>query len=223
MRLDGPTARVWRTPDVDETVPMGTDSRAVAIRRALFAKIVSPDCPLRIAPRDEDTLESIWQIADDARSVTTRAFPISFMDDRRGLEGLTKGRLMPWMNDSAIGDSFFTPVGDPQRIFRQGFVAVSGRLPPEVITRVVRQSFGRFRRCFETAAKKRAALRGRVVVRFVIDAKGAVASAVDGGSDIADKTVVDCVVKGFTNLSFPQPEGGVVSVVYPLIFAPPEK
>jgi hypothetical protein len=35
-----------------------------------------------------------------------------------------------------------------------------------------------------------------------------------------DQAVVGCVVRGFGNLSFPQPEGGIVTVVYPLIFNP---
>ena len=42
----------------------------------------------------------------------------------------------------------------------------------------------------------------------------------DGGSDIPDANVVQCVTRGFTNLSFPQPEGGIVTVVYPIIFNP---
>ena len=42
----------------------------------------------------------------------------------------------------------------------------------------------------------------------------------DGGSDLPDQGVVGCVVRGFGNLSFPQPEGGIVTVVYPIIFNP---
>jgi hypothetical protein len=42
----------------------------------------------------------------------------------------------------------------------------------------------------------------------------------DGGSDLPDQSVVQCVVRGFGNLSFPQPEGGMVTVVYPIIFNP---
>ena len=42
----------------------------------------------------------------------------------------------------------------------------------------------------------------------------------DGGSDLPDQSVVQCVVRGFGNLSFPQPEGGMVTVVYPIMFNP---
>ena len=103
---------------------------------------------------------------------------------------------------------------------RQGQTQVNGRLPPEVIQRIVRQNFGRFRLCYENGMRTNPNLSGRVAVRFVIDRSGAVSSASDGGSDLPDRGVVSCVVRGFGNLSFPQPEGGIVTVVYPIHFSP---
>ena len=103
---------------------------------------------------------------------------------------------------------------------RQGATQVNGRLPPEVIQRIVRQNFGRFRLCYENGLRTNPNLQGRVAVKFVIDRSGAVSTASDGGSDLPDQGVVGCVVRGFGNLSFPQPEGGIVTVVYPIIFNP---
>jgi hypothetical protein len=103
---------------------------------------------------------------------------------------------------------------------RQGATQVNGRLPPEVIQRIVRQNFGRFRLCYENGLRNNPNLQGRVAVKFVIDRSGAVSTASDGGSDLPDQGVVGCVVRGFGNLSFPQPEGGIVTVVYPIIFNP---
>jgi hypothetical protein len=57
-------------------------------------------------------------------------------------------------------------------------------------------------------------------VRFVIDRQGHVADASDGGSTLPDPDVIACIVKGFADLSFPKPEGGIVTVVYPIAFAP---
>ena len=82
------------------------------------------------------------------------------------------------------------------------------------------QNFGRFRLCYENGMRNNPNLQGRVTVKFVIDRSGAVAMTADGGSDIPDAAVVGCVVRGFSNLSFPQPEGGMVTVVYPIMFAP---
>ena len=105
---------------------------------------------------------------------------------------------------------------------RQGTTQVNGRLPPEVIQRIVRQNFGRFRLCYENGMRQNPNLSGRVAVKFVIDRSGAVSTSQDGGSDLPDQSVVQCVVRGFQNLSFPQPEGGIVTVVYPIIFSPGE-
>ncbi|WP_437679089.1 AgmX/PglI C-terminal domain-containing protein [Sorangium sp. So ce131] len=104
---------------------------------------------------------------------------------------------------------------------RAGAAQVSGRIPAEVIPRVVRQSFGRFRLCYERGLQRNAGLQGVVAVRFTIDPSGAVTSAIDGGSDLPDGAVVSCVVRAFHGLSFPAPERGSVTVLFPIRFAPP--
>ncbi|HET9955537.1 MAG TPA: AgmX/PglI C-terminal domain-containing protein [Polyangiaceae bacterium] len=101
-----------------------------------------------------------------------------------------------------------------------GVTSVSGRLPPEVIQRVVRQNFGRFRMCFNEGLRRNPNLEGRVAARFVIDRSGAVSAVSNGGSDLPDSAVVSCVLSAFYGLSFPEPQNGIVSVVYPISFAP---
>jgi hypothetical protein len=103
---------------------------------------------------------------------------------------------------------------------REGAVTVNGRLPPEVIQRIVRQNFGRFRLCYTEGVRSNPSLQGRVAVKFVIDRSGSVSFSADAGSDLPDPSVVSCIVRGFGNLSFPQPEGGMVTVVFPMIFNP---
>lgn len=102
----------------------------------------------------------------------------------------------------------------PQRL------TTSGRLPPEVVQRVVRQNFGRFRLCYERGLVKNPNLQGRVAARFVIDRSGAVSSVSNGGSDLPDSAVVSCVISAFYGLSFPQPDNGIVTVVYPIALSP---
>jgi tetratricopeptide (TPR) repeat protein len=103
---------------------------------------------------------------------------------------------------------------------REGATSVNGRLPPEVIQRIVRQNFGRFRLCYENGLRNNPNLQGRVAVKFVIDHTGAVSTSADGGSSLPDQGVVGCIVRGFGNLSFPEPEGGAVTVVYPIELSP---
>jgi hypothetical protein len=103
---------------------------------------------------------------------------------------------------------------------RIGDVSSNGRLPAEVIQRIVRLNSGRYINCYQAALRTNPSLEGRVTVRFVIGRDGSVQVASDGGSDIPDTGVRQCVVSSFTNLSFPQPDGGLVTVVYPIMFSP---
>jgi hypothetical protein len=102
---------------------------------------------------------------------------------------------------------------------RMGATSVSGRLPPEVIQRIVRQNFGRFRLCYENGLKNHPDLTGKVTVSFTIKNDGSV-SDVKANTDMGDAAVASCVGKAFGGLSFPQPEGGVVKVSYPIMFSP---
>jgi hypothetical protein len=106
------------------------------------------------------------------------------------------------------------------RIRPAGQTIVSGRLPPEVIQRIVRQNFGRFRMCYEQGLTRNPNLEGRVEARFVIGRDGAVSNVMNGASDLPDAAVKGCVVSAFYGLSFPAPDGGVVSVTYPIMFSP---
>ena len=101
-----------------------------------------------------------------------------------------------------------------------GAVSVSGRLPPEVIQRIVRQNFGRFRLCYENGLRNNPNLQGRVSVRFVIGRDGAISNVSNGGSDLPDSGVVSCIVRAYYGLSFPQPEGGIVTAVIPVMLSP---
>jgi hypothetical protein len=115
-------------------------------------------------------------------------------------------------------------LGQPHRTsaprMTMGNTVVGGHLPPEVIQRIVRQNFGRFRLCYENGLRGNPNLQGRVGVRFIIGRDGAVSSVGNGGSDMPDNAVVSCVVRAFYGLSFPQPESGIVTVVYPIMFSP---
>ena len=108
--------------------------------------------------------------------------------------------------------------GKPPSV-RMGATSVSGRLPPEVIRRIVRQNYGRFRLCYENGLRKDPTLSGKISVSFEITREGDTAK-ISAASEMKDKSVVACVQKAFAGLSFPQPDGGVVKVTYPIMFAP---
>jgi TonB family protein len=117
-----------------------------------------------------------------------------------------------------------TPVAAPSGTLPPGTLPPGtlppGTLPPEVIQQAVRQRFARFRLCYEGSLRNSPNLQGRVTVRFVIGRDGTVTSASSSGSDIPDRSVTDCVVRAVYGLSFPKPEGGAVTVTYPIVFTP---
>jgi hypothetical protein len=103
---------------------------------------------------------------------------------------------------------------------RPGVTTVSGHLPPEVIQRIVRQNYGRFRQCYESGLRTNPNLTGRVSARFVIGRDGAVTNVSNGGSDLPDASVTSCVLSAFYGLSFPSPDNGIVTVAYPIFLVP---
>lgn len=107
---------------------------------------------------------------------------------------------------------------------RMGGTTVSGRLPPEIIQRRVRESYGGMRQCYERGLAKNPKLQGKVTVRFVIGRSGACegTAADKEETTLPSAEVVSCVVDHFKTIKFPEPEGGIVTVVYPINFTPGE-
>jgi hypothetical protein len=131
--------------------------------------------------------------------------------------GLGTGQGIGMGSSNSLGNGTHRP-----RVPRMnaGVTSVSGRLPPEVVQRIVRQNFGRFRMCYQTGLTRNPSLEGRVTARFVIGRDGSVSNVSNGGSDLPDAAVTSCVLSAFYGLSFPQPEGGIVTVAYPIMLAP---
>ena len=108
----------------------------------------------------------------------------------------------------------------PQPTVSVGASNVTGKLPPEVIRRVVLQHHVRIRLCYEKALANNPTLAGKITARFVIAADGSVSSASDGGSTMPDKSVIACALKVFQAMTFPKPaDGATVTVNYPIVFA----
>lgn len=103
-----------------------------------------------------------------------------------------------------------------------GVLNVSGHLAPKVIIGVVREANGLFRTCYKQALDRNIKLEGRIKTRFVIGLDGAVTNAADGGSDLPDAEAVQCVLAQFFKIKFPAPDGGIVTVLYPMMFSPAE-
>ncbi len=140
---------------------------------------------------------------------------------RRALQdAMDFGMVGPTPTGFSWGPTPGSSATGPKPVVRVGATSVSGRLPPEVIQRIVRQNFGRFRLCYENGLRKDPNLTGKVSVSFVIGRDGSVGTVSSGPNTLPDAGVVACVTKAFYGLSFPEPEGGVVKVTYPIVFSP---
>jgi hypothetical protein len=101
---------------------------------------------------------------------------------------------------------------------RPAHPAMTFPLPPAEIHRVVRDSFGPLRQCYERGLRENPSLHGRVLVNFLVGPDGTVRRVSDLGSEMPDGAVVSCVARVFCGLVFPSPTGGAVTVAYPLVF-----
>ena len=91
----------------------------------------------------------------------------------------------------------------------------------EQIRGVVRNNMKAIRGCYNRLLAEQPALRGRVMVRFVIGPEGAVEAAMVEDSTVPSDPLERCVVDVVTQMTFPVPdEGGKTVVSYPFVFEP---
>jgi hypothetical protein len=95
-----------------------------------------------------------------------------------------------------------------------------GSLPPAQIKQVIRDSLRALKKCYEYGLLRNPKLEGRVSVRFVIELDGSVHDSTLDSSTLPDDEVARCVVNHMTTLRFPEPDGGTVTVVNPMMFTP---
>lgn len=91
----------------------------------------------------------------------------------------------------------------------------------EVVERVVHEHFDTIRLCHEKASKNVSRHSGSVSVVFEIGDDGKVTSAKTDGSDLLDEAIVSCIVDVFSNLTFPPPQSGNVTVHYAIVSSTP--
>jgi hypothetical protein len=116
------------------------------------------------------------------------------------------------------GDGRILALSKEPKVVTGGISVVNGSLQPELVERMVRQNFGRIRRCYAEGLARNPKLQGALEVRFVVGRDGAVTNAGNGGTTLSDAAVVSCVLSTFRDLTFRSPDGGIASIKYPLIF-----
>jgi len=101
---------------------------------------------------------------------------------------------------------------------RSGAADVRGSLSREVIRRVIRRHINEVRFCYEQELNQRPDLEGRVTVRFIIAASGAVQTSMVQDTTLRNQRVESCVAGAVRRWTFPAPDGGgIVIVNYPFM------
>lgn len=93
-----------------------------------------------------------------------------------------------------------------------------GTLDLAAVDNIVESGFPLFARCYRDGVERSSKLDGAVRLRFVVGEAGHVTAVEDGGSDLTDRQVIDCVAEGFYALRFPEPARGDAHLVYRIHF-----
>ena len=99
-----------------------------------------------------------------------------------------------------------------------GKLAVVGKLPADVIRRVVRGRINQLRYCYEKLLTTRPDLAGALTLELVITPEGDVGQAKATG---VTPDLESCVTQSAIRWKFPKPKSGPVKVTYPMTFALP--
>jgi metallo-beta-lactamase class B len=113
--------------------------------------------------------------------------------------------------DSALSpDAGATPSG-----------GVQGSLDKEVVRRIIRRHINEVKYCYEKRLFQQPELFGKIMVRFTVDATGAVIKAEPESSTLDDAPVEACIVQAVRRWEFPKPlDGGTVTFTYPFVLTP---
>lgn len=93
-----------------------------------------------------------------------------------------------------------------------------GSLDLAAVDNVIESGYPLFARCYRDGVQRNSNLDGAVRFRLVVDETGQVTRVEDGGSDLTDRQVIDCVAEGFYALRFPEPSRGNAHLLYRIHF-----
>lgn len=95
-----------------------------------------------------------------------------------------------------------------------------GSIDRSSVLQALRRAAGSFKSCYERLLKSDPKLEGRVIIVFVLDPNmpSGQPRSVRASADDALRSLADCIVRQVQRVSFPLPEGGKVTVSFPIVF-----
>lgn len=180
------------------------------------AATTAPSAPVAVAAPALDADASA--VVAESASPSTDAVPDS--GTKAIARASASSRPSAAKESSGRGEGIFIQLPDSIKVTEKG-IAVDHASKSEV-RRIIRDNHERFRLCYGNALRSNPDLAGAITVTFDIDRDGDVRHVVDSNVTIPDWGVVRCVVRGFENLSFPQPDE-VSHVTYSMAFSNTKK
>ncbi|MFA6034487.1 MAG: AgmX/PglI C-terminal domain-containing protein [Myxococcota bacterium] len=104
------------------------------------------------------------------------------------------------------------------RIDETRVLVSGGTLDRSAVASVLQGGAGWIPGCYERERDKKPALRGEILVRFVVAPEGKVSGAFIEQSYMDNETVESCVKEEILKLRFPSPKGGESTIRYPFVF-----
>jgi hypothetical protein len=107
----------------------------------------------------------------------------------------------------------------PSGKLEHGAVTATGGITSDEVIAAMKPRFEKFQRCYGPGLLRNPNVQGTVAVHLDVGKRGAVMAVSDGGSDMLDVDVRECVLAAASAVSFTA-KGAIGRVSYPLIMAP---
>ncbi len=244
-------AAPWKPSDpttcLDPETPEDVEAReqADALREAAKRELTTLERCVRDLPASEDAVANWFlDIGPDGSIGGMRVFGSTFTDCRplecvrtalmgrrlrvSSLKGAASVNQSVALRRGSVSEADKTEVGlrlarpDTPKTCADPSAYTTGTPSPAVIQSIVRSNYDAFRRCYESALARDPKMEGRLDVRFEITAEGKVMRARIAENTLPDCDAARCVRDNFRSLLFPKPQGGIVTVTYPIMFSPAE-
>ena len=92
------------------------------------------------------------------------------------------------------------------------------RLSQSAVRQIVSTSYPKLQRCYGEALTRNHSAEGKVMFEFVIGQNGGVSEAWARDATLHDCEAIECMLSQFRALSFPEPVGRSVRVIYPISY-----
>jgi hypothetical protein len=214
-------------PRVQGNLTVQQVESAVFVDGAAHGRRFLTECYARLtSPRPNLQFRMLFDIAENGRVSSGHVQVDQHPELAPCLEGIMKGFVFPAPSSGTVKVDFpveLTPPLEERNAHREATEGVSHRLAPEVIRNVVRESRPGFSACYEALPAPQPPL--HVKMHFTIARDGSVVDGqvepIDGPTESKElQRFVQCVDEVMRAMVFPAPKDGIVTVGYPLMFAP---